>query len=236
MGLVVGFQEGGVSTAGGSKLPGGVGTSILGDIDRKLVYDKADEYKERLVKEYPAVGNIISRVKVVPDNTFVKDSTGVGDIEFFGPREEGARNSIIYPTGYEYKHPNEEEGGMAVVYNPENNGYDNIKLDVISHGMRYDEGYKRRYDKFKESFVKKYGGDIRHWYEEEKKKYGEDNIDSYERFEDNYVDGALRVMMIPDSSDMFVKSNYSLEEKKHYMGDGELRSKYGSIVKYLLMV
>jgi len=90
-----------------------------------------EDIKQRLIKEWPALGNIV--FNIVPDSTFTSDKTGVGSIEYFAPDEE---DEMSYPNGYKHKNPH--KGEASIVYDPASNDYEDIKMDLL-HALRVQD-------------------------------------------------------------------------------------------------
>jgi hypothetical protein len=72
--------------------------------------------------------------EAIPDTTYSRDKTGVGDIEYFPPNAPG----WFYPNGYYQKHP--KPGKHVILYNPKYNDEQDIRLDAL-HAMPADATY-----------------------------------------------------------------------------------------------
>ena len=125
----------------------------------------------------------MGKVTLKADPNFTRDKTGAGSIEYFSPKQDTVR----YGTGLKTPHP--KLGTHGIVYNPNENTEEDIMLDML-HGMTSDKEYSRLRDKFKEQTISDRGGDIKYFYEKDKKE-GRAR-DGYEQWLDNYVDGLIR--------------------------------------------
>jgi hypothetical protein len=156
-------------------------------------------------KEWKALNNI--NFEAIPDTTFTRDKTGVGDIEYFNPRYPGIR----YPNGYYREHPS--PGKHVILYNPNNNDMQDVRLDAL-HIMPEDATYDVLNTLYREAAR---GTDVewnaRRRYEEDARKYGATNIDPYESYFNNEADGLLRNMFIEGTPE-YIKSKHYYPDKK----------------------
>jgi SHS2 domain-containing protein len=137
---------------------------------------------DNIYQKYSALRSM-GKVTLKADPNFTRDKTGAGSIEYFSPKQDTVR----YGTGLKTPHP--KLGTHGIVYNPNENTEEDIMLDML-HGMTSDKEYSRLRDKFKEQTISDRGGDIKYFYEKDKKE-GRAR-DGYEQWLDNYVDGLIR--------------------------------------------
>ena len=159
--------------------------------------------------------------EVIPDTTFTRDKTGAGSIEYF-PAEypEG----ITYPNGYHRAHP--IPGKDVILFNPYDNDPQDIRLDAL-HIMPKDATYDVLNTLYRNAALNSdvaYNAKLR--YEEDAKKYGTENIDSYEQYFNNEADGLLRNMFIEGTPEY-------IQSKRYYPNKVELRSWNNQLLPYI---
>jgi hypothetical protein len=156
-------------------------------------------------KEWKALNNI--NFEAIPDTTFTRDKTGVGDIEYFNPRYPGIR----YPNGYYREHPS--PGKHVILYNPNNNDMQDVRLDAL-HIMPEDATYdvlNALYRNAARNSDVAYNARMR--YNEDVQKFGKDSVDPYEQYFNNEADGLLRNMFIEGTPE-YIKSKHYYPDKK----------------------
>jgi len=177
---------------------------------------------EKIYSKWPALKKL-GKVTVKPDESFTREKTGVGDIEFFSPDTP----QVTYPNGYVAPHPG--PGTYGILYNPATNDEQGIRLDML-HGMpQADRHFKKLRNTFeravKHSDIK---NDMDYWYDEEKKKGGAE--DGRRSWIDNYVDGQLRTLLFEGDRS---KQNYSDEEANQLLSYPKIKSKFDKLNTYL---
>lgn len=98
--------------------------------------DGTDDIRKQIETQFPsskAFGTILPDYTIVADPTFTKDKTGAGEIEYFNEPE------ITYANGYRKANPAK---GPSLVYNPNSQTEDDIKLDLLHHYREYDPVYQ----------------------------------------------------------------------------------------------
>lgn len=159
--------------------------------------------------------------KAIPDSTFTRENTGLGDIEYFATEHP---NGITYPNGYHREHPS--PGTDVILYNPKTNDEQDIRLDAL-HLMPKDIVYATLNDLYryhaKDSDVM-YNAEQR--YTEDVKKYGKENVDSLEQYFNNEADGLLRNMLIEGTPEY-------IESKRYYPDKQQLREWNSHLVPYI---
>lgn len=169
--------------------------------------------------KWKALDNI--EYQAIPDTTFTSDKTGAGDIEYFAAeRPQGIR----YNNGYYKPHPN--PGKDIILYNPNTNDEQDIRLDAL-HIMPKDATYDVLNSLYRNEARHgdiSYNAKLR--YDEDAKKYGAENIDSYERYFENEADGFLRNMLIEGSPDY-------IKNKRYYPNKQDLRKWNYNVIPYV---
>lgn len=159
--------------------------------------------------------------EVIPDTTFTRDKTGAGSIEYFSAEyPEG----ITYPNGYHKTHP--IPGKDVILFNPNDNDAQDIRLDAL-HIMPKDATYDALNTLYRDAALNSdvaYNAKLR--YEEDAKKYGKENIDSYEQYFNNEADGLLRNMFIEGTPEY-------IQSKRYYPNKAELRGWNNQLLPYI---
>ena len=179
------------------------GITNLRDIHE--VYNKFQNGGEK--KTWKALSNI--DYQAVPDSTFTKDKTGVGDIEYFAAEHP---EGVTYPNGYHRNHP--VPGKDAILYNPKTNDEQDIRLDAL-HIMPKDPTYDVLNILYREAAKR---GDVQYnaeqRYKADRDKYGAENIDSFEQYFNNEADGLLRNMLIEGTPEYIQSKRYYPDKKQ----------------------
>lgn len=98
--------------------------------------DGTDDIRKQIETQFPsskAFGTILPDYTIIADPTFTKDKTGAGEIEYFNEPE------ITYANGYKKANPVK---GPSLVYNPNSQTEEDIKLDLLHHYREYDPVYQ----------------------------------------------------------------------------------------------
>lgn len=98
--------------------------------------DGTDDIRKQIETQFPsskAFGTILPDYTIVADPTFTKDKTGAGEIEYFNEPE------IVYSNGYKKINPVK---GPSLIYNPNSQTEEDIKLDLLHHYREYDPVYQ----------------------------------------------------------------------------------------------
>ena len=181
-----------------------------------------DGMLDRIYSKWPALKKL-GNVTIKSDESFTKDKTGVGDIEFFSPNLP----QVNYDNGYIEPHPG--PGTYGVVYNPLTNNDQNIRLDML-HGMSgADNQYKRLRNSFERSVKHSDINDaMKHWYNVDKEKGS--TKDGKKQWIDNYVDGQLRTLLFEGDR---ASQNYSDEEANELLANPKIKTKFDKLNTYL---
>lgn len=214
-----------------------------------FVGEHHDPVLENIYKKYPAFKNM-GAVTLKADADFTRDKTGVGDIEYFGNKNNG-RQSIIYDNGFEYQHP--KPGTHGIVYNPNTNGEQSVMLDML-HGMTDDPIYAKHRSEFKDEFLKTFpgympavfqddmamrlpdikskfisdGGNENEFNKLSPKQIVDEYTDGYDKFVDNEIDGQIRLLM-----GGYNLPSYSINERNERLKYKGVADKFGQIENYL---
>ena len=177
---------------------------------------------EKIYSKWPALKKL-GNVTIKPDESFTKEKTKAGDIEFFSPDTP----QVTYSSGYVAPHPG--PGTYGILYNPINNNEQNIRLDML-HGMPEADSHFRRLRNSFERSVKH--SDIHksmnHWYDKDKESGNAE--DGRKRWMDNYVDGQIRTLLYEGDRS---KQNYSDEEANELLAHPKIKKKFDKLNSYL---
>lgn len=225
------FQDGG-NTLLTQNLPGIVVTRP---------YPSEQQIKQTIEKEWPsAVG--LPQYRITKDPTFTRERTGAGSIEYFN------EPSITYRNGTTVQNPNQEP---TLLFDPNTNTVEDIKLDLLHHYREYDKEYQKLLldytnalignkhtasdlfwnSELGEQYRNKYGKDIeKHW--DEWDQMVEENINN-NQYLTQAIDGSLRSLMASDA--LREKSNYDTKEgaEASWLKDKYAKRAYNNIIKYL---
>ena len=179
-----------------------------------------------LLKPWKALNNI--DYQVIPDTTFTRDKTGAGSIEYFNAAYP---QGITYPNGYHKSHP--MPGKDVLLYNPKDNDEQDIRLDAL-HIMPKDATYDVLNTLYRNAAK---DGDVAYnaqqRYNEDVKKYGKENLDTYEQYFNNEADGLLRNMLIEGTPEYIASKRYYPNKTKLRQWNSHLLPYIDSIQKYL---
>lgn len=216
-------------------------TQNLPDIVVTRPYPSEQQIKQTIEKEWPsAIG--LPQYRITKDPTFTRERTGAGSIEYFN------EPSITYRNGTTVQNPNQEP---TLLFDPNTNTVEDIKLDLLHHYREYDKEYQKLLldytnalvgnrhtasdlfwnSELGEQYRNKYGKDIeKHW--DEWDQMVEENINN-DQYLTQAIDGSLRSLMASDA--LRQKSNYDTKEgaESSWLKDKYARRAYNNIVKYL---
>lgn len=181
--------------------------------------DEQSGILNNIYSKYPGL-KALGNVTLKADETFTREKTGEGDIEYFSPTQDSVRYG-------KYTAPHPKLGTHGILYNPKTNNEESILLDML-HGMKdVDATYAKHREAFKQQTLKDRAGDIKHYYEQDKAK-GKAS-DGYNSWVDNYVDGLIRSEISEQQT-----GDYAVERKgnsaamkaqalklKNYLSSGE---------------
>lgn len=229
---------------GGSLFQDGGNTLLTQNLPNIVVtrpYPSEQQIKQTIEKEWPsAVG--LPQYRITKDPTFTRKRTGAGSIEYFN------EPSITYRNGTTVQNPNQEP---TLLFDPNTNTVEDIKLDLLHHYREYDKEYQKLLldytnalignkhtasdlfwnSELGEQYRNKYGKDIeKHW--DEWDQMVEENINN-DQYLTQAIDGSLRGLMASDA--LREKSNYDTKEgaEASWLKDKYAKRAYNNIVKYL---
>lgn len=187
--------------------------------------DTDDTYEPEVINpldnlpEWKALENI--DYTAVPDPEFTKEKTGQGDIEWF---DETHPDGVTYRNGYHRDHP--IPGTNVVLYNPNTNNEQDIKLDAL-HGMYKDPTYDTLNQLYREAAK---DGDVMYnakkAYEEDLKESNPEDLDPFDQYFNNEADGLLRNMFIEGTPEY-------IESKRYHPYKQELRQWNAHLMPYI---
>lgn len=194
--------------------------------DKHFLTDEQIDYVKSFAPEGPiettkwkALGKV--DIKAIPDSTFTREKTGLGDIEYFAAEHP---EGITYPNGYYREHPS--KGHDVILYNPATNDDQDVRLDAL-HAMPKDLTYAVLNDIYRYHAQE---GDVMHnayqRYSEDAAKYGVENIDPLNQYFNNEADGLLRNMFIEGTPE-YIKS------KRYYPNKEELKQWNAHLMPYI---
>ena len=229
---------------GGNLFQNGGNTLLTQNLPNIVVtrpYPSEQQIKQTIEKEWPsAVG--LPQYRITKDPTFTRERTGAGSIEYFN------EPSITYRNGTTVQNPNQEP---TLLFDPNTNTVEDIKLDLLHHYREYDKEYQKLLldytnalinnkhtasdlfwnSELGEQYRNKYGKDIeKHW--DEWNQMVEENINN-DQYLTQAIDGSLRSLMASDA--LREKSNYDTKEgaEASWLKDEYAKRAYNNIVKYL---
>lgn len=170
--------------------------------------------------------NKIPNLHLVADTSFTRDKTGVGDIEVFD-----GYDTITYPNGYQIVNPYPKQ--PTILYNPNTNTEQNIRLDALHMMPKYDENYYNLREQlaFALSRSKYYSDFLR---EQEYKRRNGIQTDGERQEWENWVDGKIRNLMYRGTPKDFERDRYSYEEPgEMLLSDPNIRKAYETLERYL---
>jgi len=181
-----------------------------------------DNMLNNIYSKWPALKKL-GDVFIKADESFTRDKTGVGDIEFFSPNTP----QVTYNNGYVAQNPGVDSYG--ILYNPSTNDEQNIRLDML-HGMaEADPRYRRLRNRFERAVGRTdIKDEMNHWYNIDKEKGNAE--DGREKWMDNYTDGQLRTLLFEGDRS---KQNYSDEEANQLLSNPRVKRKFNKLNNYL---
>lgn len=199
--------------------------------------DGTDDIRKQIETQFPsskAFGTILPDYTIVADPTFTKDKTGSGEIEYFNEPE------IIYKNGYRKANPAK---GPSLVYNPNSQTEEDIKLDLLHHYREYDPVYQdllKDYTDTQDPGQILYNSELGEYFRNLPKEQQTDkNWDKLvkENLNSQYmvqgIDGSLRGLMASDKlRSMGRYPSYTVYERENLNTDAARRA-YQNIVNYL---
>ena len=199
--------------------------------------DGTDDIRKQIEVDFPsakAFGTILPDYTIVADPTFTKDKTGAGEIEYFNEPE------ITYANGYRKANPAK---GPSLVYNPNSQTEEDIKLDLLHHYREYDPVYQdllKDYTDTQDPGQILYNSELGEYFRnlpkeqqtnENWNKLVKQNLNS--QYMVQGIDGSLRGLMASDKLRSLGRyPNRTIYEKEN-LNSNAARLAYQNIVNYL---
>lgn len=196
-----------------------------------------DNIRKQIEKDFPsskAFGTILPDYTIVADPTFTRDKTGAGEIEYFNEPE------ITYTNGYKKINPVK---GPSLVYNPNSQTEEDIKLDLLHHYREYDPVYQdllKDYTNTQDPSQILYNSEFQEYFRnlpkeqqtnENRNKLVKENLNSQYMIQG--IDGSLRGLMASDKlRSMGRYPSRTVYERENLNTDAAKRA-YQNIVDYL---
>jgi hypothetical protein len=144
-------------------------------------------------KKYPGLSKVYGEngenVTVKADTNFNPRDIGYGDIEFF----QKGQDSVRYSDNKKYRYANPSPNqGYGILYNPKKDITEQDMFLDLLHGMKGDSNYAKLRENFKQQTIKDRAGDIKYFYNKDKKAGFTEEEDGYNKWVNNYVDGLVR--------------------------------------------
>lgn len=185
--------------------------------------------RENLNNIYPAFRNL-GDVELTADPNFTSKTSGLGSIEYISP--ERGDEPVRYPSGYELVAP--KPGVHNIVYDPNTNNINNVKLDLFTHGLRdSDPTYQKYLKEFTDAYNRSPRAEsMRKWYAiDEAEGYAPDGREAYEN---NWIDGDLRGIFHSGTYGQKIDEHYNPNQyEQTTAGSPELVDKIEQIRKYI---
>lgn len=205
---------------------------------------KKDNIRQSIEKEWPsakAFGTILPNYMITPDSTFTRQKTGAGDIEYFNEPSinygsEDSPNIILNPNG----------NIPTLLYSPQNNSLDDVKLDLLHHYRQYDpvyqdllKDYTSTQNKSEILWNSQLGDQFRNKYPDTYNKHWKEWDALVNSTPDNSqymvqgIDGSLRNLLAKEET--IKKSNYAPREEaiQQYLNTPKAQQAFNNIQQYL---
>lgn len=199
--------------------------------------DGKDDIRKQIEKDFPsskAFGKILPDYTIVSDPTFTRDKTGAGEIEYFDEPE------IIYANGYRKTNPTK---GPSLVYNPNSQTEEDVKLDLLHHYRKYDPVYQdllKDYTNTQDPGQILYNSELGEYFRNlPKEQQTDENWNKLvkENLNGQYmvqgIDGSLRGLMASDKLRSLGRYPSRTVYEKENLNSNAARRAYQNIVNYL---
>lgn len=199
--------------------------------------DGTDDIRKQIETQFPsskAFGTILPDYTIIADPTFTKDKTGAGEIEYFNEPE------ITYSNGYKKINPVK---GPSLVYNPNSQTEEDIKLDLLHHYREYDPVYQdllKDYTDTQDPGQILYNSELGEYFRNLPKeqqtdknwnKLVKENLNSQYMIQG--IDGSLRGLMASDKLRSLGRYPSRTIYEKENLNSNAARMAYQNIVNYL---
>lgn len=106
-------------------------------------YPTEDQIKATIESQWASAKNL-PFYNITKDSTFTRERTGAGSIEYFN------EPSITYDNGVTIKNPN---NNPTILFDPNTNTVDDIKLDLLHHYREYDPVYQQKLNAYQSALM-----------------------------------------------------------------------------------
>lgn len=106
-------------------------------------YPNEKEIKDNIESQWQSAKNL-PYYNITKDNTFTREKTGTGSIEYFN------QPAITYNNGVTVNNPN---SNPTILFDPNTNTVEDIKLDLLHHYRGYDPVYKDKLNKYQNALL-----------------------------------------------------------------------------------
>lgn len=119
------------------------GREVLPEVVVTANYPTEDQIKATIESQWASAKNL-PFYNITKDSTFTRERTGAGSIEYFN------EPSITYDNGVTIKNPN---NNPTILFDPNTNTVDDIKLDLLHHYREYDPVYQQKLNAYQSALM-----------------------------------------------------------------------------------
>ena len=119
------------------------GREVLPEVVVAANYPTEDQIKATIESQWASAKNL-PFYNITKDSTFTRERTGAGSIEYFN------EPSITYDNGITIKNPN---NNPTILFDPNTNTVDDIKLDLLHHYREYDPVYQQKLNAYQSALM-----------------------------------------------------------------------------------
>ena len=119
------------------------GGEVLPEVVVTANYPTEDQIKATIESQWASAKNL-PFYNITKDSTFTRERTGAGSIEYFN------EPSITYDNGVTIKNPN---NNPTILFDPNTNTVDDIKLDLLHHYREYDPVYQQKLNAYQSALM-----------------------------------------------------------------------------------
>lgn len=119
------------------------GREVLPEVVVTANYPTEDQIKATIESQWASAKNL-PFYNITKDSTFTRERTGAGSIEYFN------EPSITYDNGVTIKNPN---NNSTILFDPNTNTVDDIKLDLLHHYREYDPVYQQKLNAYQSALM-----------------------------------------------------------------------------------
>lgn len=119
------------------------GREVLPEVVVTANYPTEDQIKATIESQWASAKNL-PFYNITKDSIFTRERTGAGSIEYFN------EPSITYDNGVTIKNPN---NNPTILFDPNTNTVDDIKLDLLHHYREYDPVYQQKLNAYQSALM-----------------------------------------------------------------------------------